>query len=99
MQSLALLFFALMVVVLVVMYLSIRRDWFPPSITAAVGIVASIIAMTLVSLAQGNSILQAVVVGILVGSMFGGATLGIAWYFQTGQMRSQYRSDERPPDE
>ena len=99
MQSLALLFFALLVVVLLVIYLSIRREWFPPSITAAVGIVASIIAMTLVSLAQGNSILQAVVVGILVGAMFGGATLGIAWYFHAGQMRGQYRDTERPPDE
>lgn len=99
MQGSALVFFALMVVVLLLTYLAIRREWFAPTATAAASVIGSVVTMTLVSLAQGNSVLQAVIVGILVGAMFSGATLGIAWYFHSAELRQRYAEDIYPPDD
>lgn len=90
MQGLAGVFFALLVVVLFVTYYAIRREWFAPGTTAGVGIIASIILMTLTALGQGNSALQAVVVGVVVGGLFGGATIAIAWYFHSQEMQQRY---------
>ncbi len=90
MQGLAGIFFALMVLVLFVTYYAIRREWLAPATTAGVGIIASIILMTLTALGQGNSALQAIVVGIVVGGLFGGATVAIAWYFHSQEMQRRY---------
>ena len=54
MQGSALLLFVVFALVLVGMYISIRRAWFPPGVTAAVGVVVSMIVMVLISLAQNN---------------------------------------------
>lgn len=93
MQGSAMVFFVLLALILLLSYLSVRREWFPPTATAVVSVIASVIAMMLVSLAQGNSLLQAVIVGIVVGAMFSGATLGIAWYFHSAELRAR-SSDE-----
>jgi ABC-type Fe3+-siderophore transport system permease subunit len=90
MQGMAWLFFVLMALVLLFAYLAIRRQWFAPGITSAVAVVVTIVLMVLTSLGQGNSIIQAVIVGIVVGGMFSGATLGIAWYFHSSEVRQQY---------
>lgn len=94
MQGMAWLFFVLMALVLLFAYLAIRRQWFAPGITSAVTVVLTIILMALTSLGQGNSIIQAVIVGIIVGGMFSGATLAIAWYFHSGEMRQHYPDEE-----
>jgi hypothetical protein len=82
------IFFLLFVMVLVFMYLSIRRQWLPPGITAAGGVFASIALMILFSFAQQNIPLHAVVVGTLVGTAFSIATLVVAWYFHRNEVRS-----------
>jgi ABC-type Fe3+-siderophore transport system permease subunit len=91
MQGLAFVFYALTAITLFLAYLSIRREWFSPGITATVTVILSIILMILTSLGEGNAIIHAVVVGILIGSVFSAATLGIAWYFhnQERQQRDQ----------
>ncbi len=94
MQGMAWLFFVLMALVLLFAYLAIRRQWFAPGFTSAVAVVVTIILMILTSLGQGNSIIQAVIVGIIVGGMFSGATLGIAWYFHNNEHRQQYSDEE-----
>jgi hypothetical protein len=103
MQGSAILFFFLFTIVLVITYLAIRRQWFGPVMVSVGSVIASIIAMTLFSLAQGNGVFQAIVVGIVVGFVFSGATLAIAWYFHSGELRarymSQYESDEAPAEE
>jgi hypothetical protein len=98
MQGTAWIFFIITAVILLTTYLAIRRSWASPGLTAAVSVVATIICMILTALAQGNSSIQAVVVGILVGSIFSGATVGMAWYFQSHE---QAPSDElyTPQDE
>ncbi|MAS35738.1 MAG: hypothetical protein CL610_17140 [Anaerolineaceae bacterium] len=93
MEGLAGIFFVLMALVLVLTYLSIRREWFAPTLSAGVGVVGSIVLMILISLGQGNNLLQAVVVGIIVGGLFSGATVGIAWYFHSQEMRHGYADE------
>lgn len=100
MQSGALILFVAFAFVLVGTYLSIRRAWFPPGITATVSIVLSMILMVLISLAQQNMPLQAVVVGVLLGGVFSGATLAAAWYFHGQEHRARYQNaDHAPLDE
>ncbi|GIL08751.1 MAG: hypothetical protein BroJett033_2620 [Chloroflexota bacterium] len=98
MQGSALIFFALLAAILLLTYVAIRREWFAPTGTAAASVIASVVAMTLVSLAQGNGVLQAVVVGIVVGALFSGVTLGIAWYFHSAELRRRYPDDVYPDD-
>lgn len=101
MQGTSLLLFVAFAFVLAGMYLSIRRSWFSPGITATVGIGLSIILMVLVSLAQNNLPIQAVVVGVLLGGVFGGITLVAAWYFHSQELRANYinTTETYPSDE
>ncbi len=94
MQGTSLLLFAAFAFVLAGMYLSIRRSWFAPGLTSAVGIGLSIILMVLVSLAQNNLPIQAVVVGVLLGGAFSVITLIAAWYFHSQELRASYVNSE-----
>jgi hypothetical protein len=85
----AYLFFLIFAAVIVGTYLSIRREWVAPNITAGISVVLSIISMILMSLAQDNPVYLAVIVGILVGGLFSGATLAIAWYFHGNELRAR----------
>lgn len=81
MQGLSWIFFILLAATLVAAYLSIRREWLRPSVTSGLAVVASILLMMLTSLGQGNSVIQAVVVGIVVGGLAAAVTIAVAWYF------------------
>lgn len=94
MQGMAWIFFILLALALLLAYLAIRREWFPPLWVALATVVASIVLMVLTSLGQGNSPIQAVVVGIVVGGMFSGATLGIAWYFHSHELQQRYADEQ-----
>jgi hypothetical protein len=99
------IFFLLFAVVLTIMYLSIRRGWMSPGLTAFAGVIASIVTMSLFVVARGNSILQGVVTGVFIGVIFAVATLAIAWYFRSSELRAQYANadhytgHELPPEE
>jgi len=99
MQGSALLLFVVFALVLAAMYLSIRRSWFPPGVTATVGVVVSMIIMVLVSLAQNNLPIQAVIVGILLGGIFSGVTLAAAWYFHSQEIRARYNDADTSSQE
>ncbi len=90
MQGTALLFFVLLAVVLVLTYLAIRREWFAPGITAGVSVVVSIVLMMLTAFGQGNAVLQAIIVGIVVGGLFSGATIAVAWHFHRQELQQRY---------
>ncbi len=97
MQGLAFVLFALFALVLAVMYLAIRREWFAPGTIAGVGVVLSMVLMLLISLAQGNVFIQALLVGIILGGLFSGATLAVAWYFHKNELRARYMNMEHQP--
>ena len=75
--------FLVFAVVLAASYIGVRRRWAAPAAIAAACVIASFILMMLISLAQGNSVFQAVVVGLVVGGLCSGGILGMALYFQT----------------
>lgn len=87
--------FAVFGLVLFVTYIAIRRRWASPTLVAALGVLGSIVIMTLVALTEGNIIYQAVFVGLLVGGLFSIGTLAMAWYFAS----SETRQASIPPDE
>lgn len=100
MQAISWVFFVLFALVLAGTYLGIRRAWASPGRIAAIGMLLSIVLMTLFSLAQNNFAVQAIIVGILLGGLFGGATLAVAWFFQSQEMRARYANgDAYIPDE
>jgi Na+/H+-translocating membrane pyrophosphatase len=92
-------FFMLLALVLIGTYLAIRREWFSPGIIAGVSIVTSIVLMVLTSLGQGNSAIQAIVVGIVIGGIFSGVTVGTAWYFHSQELQQQYGDGGYPEEE
>ena len=99
MQSpIGLILYILFVLVLVGAYLGIRREWAPPAAIAAVCVVASFIIIMLISLTQGNSIYQAIFAGLLVGGLFSGGILGMAWYFHKNEHAKAGTSEEIQPD-
>lgn len=76
-------FFLLFALVLVGMYVGIRREMMPLTMTAALGTIGSILFMVLFMLGRTSVTGQAIVMGIIVGALFAGATIGLAWYFHT----------------
>jgi hypothetical protein len=90
MQGFAIILFLLFALVLAGIYLSIRREWFKPGVTAGVGVLLSMVLMVMISLAQQNIVIQAVVVGVLLGGVFSVATIAAAWYFHAQELRQRY---------
>jgi len=99
MQGSALLLFVIFALVLAGMYLSIRRGWFAPGATAAIGVVLSMIIMVMISLAQNNLPIQAVIVGVILGGIFSGVTLAAAWYFHSQELRARFAQGESIPQD
>ena len=84
----AILLFVFFGLILLLMYIAIRRRFAATVVIAAIGVFASIIVMTLIGLVQGNTFYQAIFAGILVGGLFSAGTLAMAAYFQTNEQRS-----------
>ena len=99
MQGSAMLLFVVFALVLAGMYLSIRRGWFSPGATAAVGVVLSMVVMVMISLAQNNLPIQAVIVGVVLGGVFSGVTLAAAWYFHSQELRARYAHEDHIPQD
>lgn len=97
MQAFAFILFALFALVLMGMYLAIRREWFAPGTTAGVGVVLSMLLMMFISLAQGNPFIWALILGIVLGGLFSAATLAIAWYFHKNELRTRYMNAQHQP--
>ena len=64
-------------------YLSIRRRWLPVIPTSAIGAVVACVSFVLFSLSSGNGIVQALVVGIMLGLLFTGMNISMAMYFRS----------------
>jgi len=90
----SIVFFILFGLVILMMYLSVRRQMFPLGATAFIGVIASVICMTLFSLAQGNVMLQALAVGMVIGGVFSIVTLALALYFQGNERREELMRGE-----
>jgi len=82
-----LIFFGIFAITLFVMYILIRRRIGPASLIAAAGVIISIISFMLFTLAQGNTLVWAVVVGLVIGGLFSATALAAAYYFTSTENR------------
>jgi Na+/H+-translocating membrane pyrophosphatase len=87
MQSTSMILFLVFALVLAFSYIGIRRQWAAPAAISAACVVISFVLMMLISLAQRNSVYQAIIVGLIVGGLCSGGILGMAWYFQANERR------------
>lgn len=92
-SPISLLFFLVFALVLVGMYLAIRREWASTGIVTVLGVTGSIIAMLVVSLSQGNAMFQAIVVSLSIGTIFSLSTVAIAIFFHSNEIREQRTHD------
>ena len=92
----SLLLFILFALLLFAMYVAIRRRWGPPIVVAALGIVSSIVVMTLNGLARQSTLNQALAAGLLVGGLFSIGVLAMAYYFTTNEQRAKTPSESPP---
>jgi len=87
MQFIAFLIFS---AVLIAMYIGIRRQWAEPGLVAGVGALGSIAAMTLFMLARDMNVAYGLLAGTVVGTLFTAATLSVAWYFHSNELRATH---------
>jgi hypothetical protein len=87
-SPLLLIFFVLFALIIVWMYLAVRRAWTSPGFILGAGTAGTIITTLLMSISQGNQALHAVVNGIVVGAIFSLATFGIATYFSRRERKT-----------
>jgi Na+/H+-translocating membrane pyrophosphatase len=100
-NSSGLMLYLVFALILAVSYIGIRRQWAPPAAIAAICVMASFVTMMLISLSQGNSIYQAIFVGLIVGGLFSGGILAMAWYFHSNEQRKAQvlpTFDDLPPE-
>lgn len=95
MSASALIFFFIFSLIIIGMYVAIRRMWFDATITVAIGIISSTIAMTLMLKQMNDNVgdAQAIFFGFLIGGAFSGVALMVAWYFHSNEMRDTYAND------
>lgn len=96
MQGLGLIFFFAFAVIILMMYIAVRRGWAAPGRVALFGMLGSIITMTLSMLSQpGVMAIQGIFFGVLAGALFAGATLAVAWYFHRSEARPSMMTDSQ----
>jgi hypothetical protein len=85
----ALIFFFLFVLVIVFTYIALRREMFPrrPLIVGCVS--GSILALTIMTLAQNASFIQAILTGVVLGAIFSASVVVIALYFHANEARTK----------
>jgi hypothetical protein len=87
-SPLSLIFYALFALVVIWIYLAVRRGWTSPGFILGAGTAGTIITILLMSVSQGNEALHAVVNGIVVGSIFSLGTFALATYFSRRERKT-----------
>ncbi len=91
------LLYAVFAVILLLSYMSIRRQWLKPAVTATLCVALASLTLTLMGLSQGNMAIQAIITGVLIGIVFSALTLGTAVYFQATEGRNKDYRDAQAP--
>lgn len=75
------LFFILFALTLFSIYIAIRRQLAAPGVIGALGMIGSIVFMTLYLLTSEIVLIQGIIFGVIIGILFAGATFAMAFYF------------------
>jgi hypothetical protein len=92
MNGTAFFFFVVLAAVQVATYLGVRRQWMALGAIAACGIAISIVLSFMLTLAQGQQWVMAMLIGLVLGGMINGMVLAVAWYFQRNEMAARKRN-------
>lgn len=95
MSASALIFFFIFSLIIIGMYVAVRRMWFDSTVTVAIGIISSTIAMTMMLRQMNDNVgdAQAIFFGFLIGGAFSLISLLVAWYFHSNEVRDGYAND------
>lgn len=86
-------------IVTLLVYLAVRRGWLSLAPSAAIGAIGSSVSFMLYSLTQNNPFPQALVVGVGLGLVFTGLTVGAAAYFRANSLPPRPETADIPPSE
>ncbi len=77
-------------IVITLMYLAMRRDWYPTRYVVLTGVAASAALMFLrLSATEGADTGRALLIGVPLGAVIGLAVASIAWYFMMQEKSHQ----------
>jgi len=94
----SLIFLVLFAVITFLVYLAVRRGWLTLTVGGVIGGIANCTFFALYSLAQNNGIVRALVVGLVVGLLFTGATVIMAAYFRQNEIRTARAANGAPAE-
>jgi hypothetical protein len=96
----SIILFALFAIVLIAMYIIVRRGMAPVGPVALVGTIVNIILAALVAISADNHPAQVIFVGLVVGGLFSIASVTMAAYFRSNDVdyaaMKQAMSDDAP---
>lgn len=98
----AIIFLVLFALTTLFVYLSVRRRWLSLSASALIGVVGASLCFVLFMFAQNGNLLQALIFGALIGTVFSALTVSAAGYFRAnaaGQPPVLPELREPPPDQ
>ncbi|RMF51285.1 MAG: hypothetical protein D6749_08280 [Chloroflexota bacterium] len=78
----AIIFLVLFTLTTLFVYLSVRRRWLSLSASLVIGIVGGSLCFILFIFSQNGNLLQALVFGVLIGTLFSLLTVSAAGYFR-----------------
>ncbi|MDX2162725.1 MAG: hypothetical protein SF162_15505 [bacterium] len=86
-NSLGLIFFALFALTLFGMYILVRRRIGSAVVVSALGVALSMVSFMLFTITQGNTLVWAILMGLVIGGLFSGTALLVARYFIISEER------------
>ncbi len=100
MQGASFIYFFIFSLIIVGMYIVVRRQWVNPGAAAAVGIVSATVAMMLTLSAMNPDMMdaQAIIFGFLIGTGFVVTALAVAWYFHSNEIREAQQHEAYAPE-
>ncbi len=78
----AIIFLVLFALTTLSIYLAVRRRWLSLSASAVIGVVGASLCFVLFMFSQNGNLLQALVFGTLIGTIFSLLTVSAAGYFR-----------------
>ncbi|MBO9309566.1 MAG: hypothetical protein J7551_07270 [Chloroflexi bacterium] len=97
----AIIFLVLFAMTTLLTYLSARRRWLSLSASAVLGIIGASLSFILFMFSQNGNLLQALVFGTLLGTVFSALTVSAAGYFRANAAKPSASPElrEQPPAE
>lgn len=91
------IFLILFALTTLTVYLSVRRRWLSLSASALIGAISASLCFILFIFSQNGNLLQALIFGTLIGTIFSALTVSAAGYFRANATKTPALPDLREP--